>query len=46
MSTVAFVVSDVGYHWEEVAAAYKKFKAGGWNVTFYVLTGRKPSPDF
>jgi putative intracellular protease/amidase len=45
MSTVAFVVSEVGYHWEEVAAAYKEFKAADWDVTFYSPTGHTPTPD-
>jgi putative intracellular protease/amidase len=45
MSTVAFVVSEVGYHWEEVEAAYKEFDAAGWNIAFYTPTGRTPSPD-
>jgi putative intracellular protease/amidase len=45
MSTVAFVVSEVGYHWEEVEAAYKEFKAAGRDVTFYTPTGQVPAPD-
>jgi putative intracellular protease/amidase len=45
MSTVAFVVSEVGYHWEEVEAAYKEFKAAGWEVTFYTPNGQAPKPD-
>jgi putative intracellular protease/amidase len=45
MSTVAFVVSEVGYHWEEVEAAYKQFRAAGRDVTFYTPNGRSPSPD-
>lgn len=45
MSTVAFVVSEVGYHWEEVAAAYQEFRAAGWDVAFYTPTGGAPAPD-
>jgi putative intracellular protease/amidase len=45
MSTVAFVVSEVGYHWEEVEAAYKEFKAAGRDVVFYTPTGSAPDPD-
>jgi putative intracellular protease/amidase len=45
MSTVAFVVSEVGYHWEEAEAAFKEFNAAGWDVVFYTPTGQAPSPD-
>jgi putative intracellular protease/amidase len=45
MSTAAFVVSEVGYHWEEVHAAYREFDVAGWDVAFYTPTGQAPAPD-
>ena len=45
MTTVAIVLSEAGYHWEEAAAAYKEWDAGRWEVVFYTPTGAVPTAD-
>jgi putative intracellular protease/amidase len=45
MSRVAFVVSTVGYHWEEVFAAYWAFKDASWEVDLFTVNGNPPRPD-
>jgi putative intracellular protease/amidase len=45
MSRVAFVVSTVGYHWEEVFAAYWAFKDAAWEVDLFTVNGSPPRPD-
>lgn len=45
MSTVAIVLSEAGYHWEEAAAAYKEWHAARWKTVFYTPTGQAPRPD-
>ena len=45
MTSVAIVLSEAGYHWEEAAAAYKEWDAAGWKVVLYTPTGGVPTAD-
>lgn len=45
MPTVAMVVSTVGFHWEEVFAAYWAFKDAGATVDVYSVDGKPARPD-
>lgn len=45
MKRVIFVISEVGYTWEEVIVPYIEFKKFGFRVDFSTITGNKPIPD-
>lgn len=45
MKTVLFVVSTVGFHWEEVFDPYLVYKNAGWEVIFSTVNGKSPVPD-
>jgi putative intracellular protease/amidase len=45
MKTVAFVISQVGFHWEEVTAAFIEFQKAGWKIELYTLDGGAPKAD-
>jgi putative intracellular protease/amidase len=45
MSTVAIVLSEAGYHWEEAAAAHKEWDAARWKTVYYTPSGHAPRPD-
>ena len=45
MTTVAIVLSEAGYYWEEAAAAYQEWEAARWKVVFYTPTGAVPTAD-
>lgn len=45
MKNVIFVVSEVGYTWEEVIVPYIEFKKYGYKVDFSTITGGKPKVD-
>src|SRR3990167_2307627 len=45
MYTVAIIPSTVGFHWEEVFAAYRIFKAANWQIEFYTINGELPVVD-
>ena len=42
---LAMVVSEAGYHWEEVYGAYAEFRKAGYEVDLYTPTGAPPKPD-
>jgi putative intracellular protease/amidase len=45
MKRVAIVVSTVGYHWEELLAAYEAFERAGASTDFFTVNGAPPRPD-
>ncbi len=45
MARVAFVVSTVGYHWEEVFSAYWAFRDAGYDVVLATVDGNPARPD-
>lgn len=45
MTTIAIIPSTVGFHWEEVFAAYRECKAAGWQINFYTIDGKPPTVD-
>jgi putative intracellular protease/amidase len=45
MKNMIFVVSEVGYTWEEVIVPYMEYKKYGYNVDFSTITGGKPKVD-
>ncbi len=45
MARVAIVVSSVGYHWEELFAAYQVFDEAGVQIDLYTVEGAQPKPD-
>src|ERR1700761_1254002 len=45
MSRVAFVISTVGYHWEELFGAWDELTAAGVDVELYTVNGRAPRAD-
>ena len=45
MKRVAIVVSTVGYHWEELLAAYEAFERAGVHMDFFTVNGAAPHPD-
>lgn len=45
MKRVAIVVSSVGYHWEELFAAYDAFEEAGLSIDLYTVDGAPPRPD-
>jgi putative intracellular protease/amidase len=42
---IAIPVSSVGYHWEELIAAYAQFKASNIEVALFTPHGKKANPD-
>lgn len=45
MSRIAIVISTVGYHWEELFAAYEEFAAAGATLDLFTVDGALPKPD-
>ncbi len=45
MKQVLFVVSEVGYSWDEVVLPYLEFKKAGWQVSISTPNGKFPQPD-
>jgi len=45
VKNMIFVVSEVGYTWEEVIVPYMEYKKYGYNVRFSTITGGKPRVD-
>lgn len=45
MKNIVFVVSEVGYTWDEVIIPYIEFKKYGYNVEFSTVTGGKAKVD-
>lgn len=43
--TVAIVVSEKGYHWEELRDAWVEFERAGFTSRFFTPTGAAPAPD-
>ena len=42
---IAAVLSTVGYHWEEVCAAYEEFEQAGASIDVFTVDGSPPRPD-
>lgn len=45
MKRIAFIISTVGYHWEEVFAPYQVYQAAGFDMNFYTVDGSPPVAD-
>lgn len=45
MTRIAIIVSTVGYHWEELFAAYWVFRDAAWNIELYTVDGTAPKVD-
>ncbi len=45
MPRIAMVISTVGYHWEELFAAYDVFEQAGVGLELYTVDGSPPKPD-
>ncbi len=45
MPSIAIIPSTVGYHWEEVFAAYDELKAANWKISFFTVGGKPAKPD-
>lgn len=45
MKNIVFVVSEIGYTWEEVIVPYMEYKKYGYNVRFSTITGGRPKVD-
>lgn len=45
MKQIAIMPSTVGFHWEEVYAAYAEFKKAHWEIKFYTVEGKPAQAD-
>ncbi|MBN1794493.1 MAG: DJ-1/PfpI family protein [Candidatus Omnitrophica bacterium] len=45
MATVAIVVSSKGFHWEELAVAFREFDESGIDTRFFTPIGEQARPD-